>query len=320
MRPCRNHVIKIELKTTFLAVQKGASSIEELEKLRSKYAIQNCDEFRKAEEFVTNRGHGIGYYLSRAKLFIANKIEFLEPGKSIDTAAQESKGFGRTYILICGRDNDLLKPSQLYTETVAFFVELAKSSLNSAVHIATKDEVKPRFFFVDGRMHANLPFEDARHLAVHYYRGNYVQSKDYFGDYSTIPIVGKYELVDNGGYEDILIATDFGWFQRKAILASYMTVTISEDDGRYTVEIVTSVGTVTNKFRLNEPFSEMTADGLTADSVVVREGTSLIHVQTLQNPGSQSPKRHTIRTFTKKEMAVHLTANGARATRLFNRV
>lgn len=44
-----------------------------------------------------------------------------------------------------------------------------------------------------------------------------------------------------------------------------MTVTISEDDGRYTVEIVTSVGTVTNKFRLNEPFSEMTADGLTAD-------------------------------------------------------
>lgn len=156
---------------------------------------------------MTNRGHGIGYYLSRAKLFIANKIEFLEPGKSIDTAAQESKGFGRTYILICGRDNDLLKPSQLYTETVAFFVELAKSSLNSAVHIATKDEVKPRFFFVDGRMHANLPFEDARHLAVHYYRGNYVQSKDYFGDYSTIPIVGKYELVDNGGYEDILIAT-----------------------------------------------------------------------------------------------------------------
>merc|ERR1719300_1451210 len=77
---------------------------------------------------------------------------------------------------------------------------------------------------------------------------------------------------------------------RKAATASPPVMTVSEENGEWTIKTSTMLKSMELKFKLGEEFEEKTPDGREVKAVVTQEGDKLITVQTAKKEGEKSTK------------------------------
>merc|ERR1712133_218347 len=91
--------------------------------------------------------------------------------------------------------------------------------------------------------------------------------------------MGKYKLATSENFEEFMKALGVGMLTRKLGNKSSPVVTVTEENGEYTMKQESLLKTSEIKFRINEEFEELTADGrkvlskmtLTAPNVMVHE-------------------------------------------------
>ena len=120
--------------------------------------------------------------------------------------------------------------------------------------------------------------------------------------------VGKYERVFAQNCEDVLRALNIGYILRKAAAISNPQMEVIEEHAMWTIRTSTILKTIELKFKLNEPFEEVTPDGREVSSLVTVDGNKFICVQTAKKEGQRSTK--SIREFTEDECTVTLEVIG----------
>lgn len=91
--------------------------------------------------------------------------------------------------------------------------------------------------------------------------------------------VGKYKMESSEGFDEFMKALGVGLVMRKMANTATPVVEISEADGAYSLKTATTFKTTEINFKLDEPFSETTADGRTVQSTISMDGNKLIHKQ-----------------------------------------
>eukprot|EP00091_Calanus_sinicus_P017808 TRINITY_DN38644_c0_g1_i1.p1 TRINITY_DN38644_c0_g1~~TRINITY_DN38644_c0_g1_i1.p1 ORF type:complete len:183 (+),score=83.31 TRINITY_DN38644_c0_g1_i1:72-551(+) len=91
-----------------------------------------------------------------------------------------------------------------------------------------------------------------------------------------VQFTGNYTQTSVENYDEFLKALNVGFLLRKAAQASTPVMSITEEDGYWTIISKTVVKAMELKFRLGEEFDETTADGRKCKTMVRREGNKLI--------------------------------------------
>ncbi|KPI98871.1 PREDICTED: fatty acid-binding protein-like [Papilio xuthus] len=121
-------------------------------------------------------------------------------------------------------------------------------------------------------------------------------------------IVGKkYKLKTSDNFDEYLKYIGVGFISRKtANSVSPVCVVTQNDDGSYTLAMMTTLRNIYTTFKLDEEFEEERADGTKVKSTIVLEGNKLIQTQIEPN-GRKSVH---VREFTPKTLTVTSTAEG----------
>merc|ERR1711976_518493 len=102
--------------------------------------------------------------------------------------------------------------------------------------------------------------------------------------------VGTYVRTSAENYEDFLKALDVNFLLRKAATVSTPEMTVTEENGVWTIKTSTTLKSMELKFELNKEFDETTPDGREVKALVTQEGNKFISVQTAKNEGQKSTK------------------------------
>ena len=108
-----------------------------------------------------------------------------------------------------------------------------------------------------------------------------------------VEMKGTYELTAADKYDEFLIALGVNRLRRQAAASSFppfMTVSVSEETGEWTIKTWAMLKMMELKFKLGEEFEEKTPDGREVKAVVTQEGDKLITVQTAKKEGEKSTK------------------------------
>merc|ERR1711915_423584 len=126
---------------------------------------------------------------------------------------------------------------------------------------------------------------------------------------------GKYKLATSENFEEFMKALGVGMLTRKLGNKSSPVVTVTEENGEYTMKQESLVKTSEIKFKINEEFEEVTADGrkvlskmtLTAPNVMVHE-----------MKGTEGGKDSTcIREFLPEKLTAVCTVDDITTTRVY---
>nr|XP_026489110.1 fatty acid-binding protein, muscle-like isoform X1 [Vanessa tameamea]XP_026489111.1 fatty acid-binding protein, muscle-like isoform X2 [Vanessa tameamea] len=121
----------------------------------------------------------------------------------------------------------------------------------------------------------------------------------------------KYKLKSSDNFEEYLKFIEVGLLSRKLVTSLYpVCVLTKNEDGSYSLTMITAIRKVVTTFQLGEEFIEDRPDGVKVKSVMHVEGDSLVQVQTEQN-GRKSTH---IRKFTDNQLTVTTTAEGWNGT------
>ena len=90
---------------------------------------------------------------------------------------------------------------------------------------------------------------------------------------------GKYERVSEENFEELLETLNVNYLFRIAALASTPQMEVTEDKGVWTIKVSTILKSITLKFRVNEPFDEVTPDGREVSSIASIQGNKFIMFQ-----------------------------------------
>ncbi|CAH2052248.1 unnamed protein product, partial [Iphiclides podalirius] len=117
----------------------------------------------------------------------------------------------------------------------------------------------------------------------------------------------KYKLKTSENFDEYLKYIGVGFLSRKTAnsVSPVCSLTLN-DDGSYTLSMLTTFRNVFIKFKLNEEFIEERADGTKVKSTMVIEGNKLIQIQ-IEDNGRKSMH---IREFTPTTLTVTSTAEG----------
>jgi len=132
--------------------------------------------------------------------------------------------------------------------------------------------------------------------------------------------VGKYERVSAEKYDEFLTALNVGFLLRKAATFSTPVMSVSEEDGKWTIETATTLKTMVLTFELGKEFEETTPDGREVRALVTQDGNKFISVQTALKEGQASTK--VVREFKGDEVVQTMEVIGADVTcvQIFKRV
>ena len=119
---------------------------------------------------------------------------------------------------------------------------------------------------------------------------------------------GLYQRVFEENSDDILKALNINFLLRKAATISTPQMEVSEEDGVWRIKTYTILKTMELKFKVGEPFDEVTPDGRKVSSLVTVEGNKIICVQTAKDEKEKSTK--SIREFTGDECTVTMEIIG----------
>ncbi|CAH0713608.1 unnamed protein product, partial [Brenthis ino] len=117
----------------------------------------------------------------------------------------------------------------------------------------------------------------------------------------------KYKLKSSENFDEYLKFIEVGMLSRKlATSLSPTSILTKNEDGSYSLTLVTPIRKVSVTFKLGEEFIEERADGVKVKSVMTIEGNSLIQTQ-IEDNGRKSTH---IREFTDTSLTVITTADG----------
>ncbi|CAK1590254.1 unnamed protein product [Parnassius mnemosyne] len=117
----------------------------------------------------------------------------------------------------------------------------------------------------------------------------------------------KYKLKSSENFDEYLKYIGVGFLSRKtANSVSPVCTLMLNEDGSYTMAMLTTFRNVFVTFKLNEEFIEERADGTKVKSLMVVEGNKLIQTQ-IEDNGRKSTH---VREFTPTSITVTSTADG----------
>merc|ERR1712105_20992 len=126
-----------------------------------------------------------------------------------------------------------------------------------------------------------------------------------------------YTLTAKENYEEFLKALNVGFILRKAALASTPVMSISEDNGNWTMITKTTVKSIELRFRLGEEFEEDTTDGRHYKTTVTLSGNTMTTVQKATKSGEKDVTA--VREFSDDGIPLTLTTDGATSVQKFKR-
>ena len=131
---------------------------------------------------------------------------------------------------------------------------------------------------------------------------------------------GKFQRFASENYDELLKALNLNFLLRKAATASPPVMEVTEEGGVWTIKTSTVLRSMELKFKVGEPFNEVTPDGRNVDSIVTIDGNKFICVQTAKKEGEKSTK--STREFTKEgcTYTIEVTGTDVVSTQLFKRV
>merc|ERR1711875_147950 len=131
------------------------------------------------------------------------------------------------------------------------------------------------------------------------------------------PITGTYTQVSSEKYEEFLKALNVGFILRKAALASTPVMTITEDNGNWTMITKTTVKSIELRFRLGEEFEEDTTDGRHCKTTVTLEGNTMTTKQKATKAGDKDVT--VVRVFDDAGITLTMSTDGATCTQKYKR-
>jgi len=130
---------------------------------------------------------------------------------------------------------------------------------------------------------------------------------------------GTYERTSADKYDEFLTALGVNMLLRKAATASTPVMTVSEENGEWTIKTSTMLKSMELKFKLGEEFEEKTPDGREVKAVVTQEGDKLITVQTAKKEGEKSTKMTREFFDDKCVVTIEITGSDVVCTQTFTR-
>ncbi|XP_050353610.1 fatty acid-binding protein, muscle-like [Nymphalis io] len=117
----------------------------------------------------------------------------------------------------------------------------------------------------------------------------------------------RYKLKSSDNFEEYLKFIEVGYISRKLVTSLYpVCVLTKNEDGIYSLTMITAIRNVVTTFQLGEEFIEERPDGVKVKSVMNVEGDTLVQIQ-IESNGRKS--KH-IREFTDNRLTVTTTAEG----------
>merc|ERR1719412_26340 len=132
-----------------------------------------------------------------------------------------------------------------------------------------------------------------------------------------VQITGNYTLTAKENYEEFLKALNVGFILRKAALASTPVMSISEDNGNWTMITKTTVKSIELRFRLGEEFEEETTYGRKCKTTVTLEGNRMTTSQRATKSGEKDVT--VVRNFDDGGITVSLTCEDVVCTQKYAR-
>merc|ERR1712042_164811 len=134
-----------------------------------------------------------------------------------------------------------------------------------------------------------------------------------------VEMKGTYERSAAENYEAFLDALGVGMILKKAATATTPVMTVSEENGEWTIKTSTMLKSMELKFKLGEEFEEKTPDGREVKAVVTQEGDKLITVQTAKKEGEKSTKSTREFFDDKCVVTIEITGTDVVCTQTFTR-
>jgi len=132
-----------------------------------------------------------------------------------------------------------------------------------------------------------------------------------------VRITGNYTLTAKENYEEFLKALNVGFILRKAALASTPVMSISEDNGNWTMITKTTVKSIELRFRLGEEFEEETTDGRKCKTTVTLEGNRMTTSQRATKAGEKDVTA--VREFNDGGLTLTMSCEGISSTQHYRR-
>ena len=107
---------------------------------------------------------------------------------------------------------------------------------------------------------------------------------------------GRYQRVSEENFEELLKTLNVNYILRKAAMASAPQMEVTEEKGVWTIKLSTILKTIELKFRVDEPFDEITPDGREVSSLASIHANKFIIFQNAKNFRQKSTR--SIREFT----------------------
>ena len=136
-----------------------------------------------------------------------------------------------------------------------------------------------------------------------------------------VEMKGTYERTAADKYDEFLTALGVNMLLRKKAAASRFppVMTVSEENGEWTIKTSTMLKSMELKFKLGEEFEEKTPDGREVKAVVTQEGDKLITVQTAKKEGQKSTKMTREFFDDKCVVTIEITGTDVVCTQTFTR-
>lgn len=117
----------------------------------------------------------------------------------------------------------------------------------------------------------------------------------------TLPeyMLGKYQLETSEGFDNFMYELGVRWIKRKIACTLYPKQVIAQTvDGEISLDTWSTLTSTQTKFRLNEPWSEYTADGRTTNTVATLTNNRLVKVQVADvDKGEEALTTREVREF-----------------------